>query len=308
MDILETSRLRLRWFDPERDAAFALELLNDPDWITHIYDLQVRERVQAREWIQERLLPRYWSQGHGFWLVERRSDGEPLGLCGIIHREGLDHPDLGYGFLGRHRGQGYAREAARACLDYARRVLALDFLLATTAVDNEASGRLLLDLGFEDRGVQQTAAHEGLSRVYEWGQVLPPVDDDTAIRTLLARFWSAFDNREGIAPLAMLPRLFSADARIHRADAQGVQSMGVAQFLLPRAALLMPGGALTGFHETMTELRLDRQGRVAQAWMRYIWSGRRDGQPRHGGGTKTAQLLRTDAGWRIASLAWQDEG
>lgn len=211
MEVLRTERLRLRWFELE-DAAFMLGLLNEPAWIQHIYDPQVRDLDQARQWIAERLLPRYWRQGHGFWAVERLSDGETLGLCGVIHREGLDHPDLGYGFPARHWGQGYAREAARGCLHYVHEVLGMHHVLGTTAPDNEASGRVLLDLGFTDLGLQQTAAHEGLSRVYDWQRPAP--SDAQQIAALHARWRAALSG----AHLAALPACLLPDALLDPQD------------------------------------------------------------------------------------------
>jgi ribosomal-protein-alanine N-acetyltransferase len=69
-------------------------------------------------------------------------------MCGLIRRDTLDHPDLGFAFLPRFRGQGYAREAAQATLDYARQSLDIGPLLAITSLDNERSIALLEKLGF----------------------------------------------------------------------------------------------------------------------------------------------------------------
>lgn len=175
MDVLTTARLRLRWFQ-QRDAAFVVELLNEPAWIEHIYDAEVRTEAQAAAWIRERLEIRYWQLGFGFWAVERLSDGVVLGLAGVIKREGLDHPDIGYGFPARFWGHGYAREAASATFDYCRQVLGMRQLMGTTAPANHASGRVLLAIGMQDDGIQQTAAHEGPSHVYTWSDPSPTTD------------------------------------------------------------------------------------------------------------------------------------
>jgi hypothetical protein len=50
MNVLETPRLRLRWFG-ESDAAFILALVNDPSWMTNIGDRGVRTVEEARAWI-----------------------------------------------------------------------------------------------------------------------------------------------------------------------------------------------------------------------------------------------------------------
>lgn len=307
MQVMESERLRLRWFEPA-DAAFALELINEPAWKANISDAGVRDEAGARAWIEDKLLPVYWRQGQGFWLVERREDGVPLGLCGLIHRPGLPLPDLGYALLRRYWGHGYAREAARACLDYARRVLDLDALLATTAPHNQDSGRLLLDIGFVDEGLQSTEAYDEPSRLYRWRRP-EPSPWPAGLEGLLARFWAVFDNRGGaLPPLAALPALFAEDARIHVLNGGLSQHMDLRQFLPPRAILLMPGGRLREFHEQMSQPPEVRQaGGLAQVWMRYRKQGLLDGQPYGGEGRKGLQLLCEQGRWRIASLVWEDD-
>jgi len=137
---LRTARLRLT--PPvEADAPFVLELLNDPGWIRNIGDRGVRSLDDARAYIRERF-------GKSLWLVVRDAAGEPLGTCGLVEREVLDSPDLGYAFLERHSGKGYATEAAAAVLKHAREVMRLPKLAAITAPGNQASQRVLEKLGF----------------------------------------------------------------------------------------------------------------------------------------------------------------
>jgi ribosomal-protein-alanine N-acetyltransferase len=136
---LTTERLTLEPVSPE-DAAFVLELLNDPGWIMNVGDRGVRDLDAARAYIVERF-------GKSLWLVARDDRGAPLGMCGLIDREELDHPDIGYAFLERHSGQGYATEAAAALLDHARETLGLEAVVAITAPDNTASQRVLEKIG-----------------------------------------------------------------------------------------------------------------------------------------------------------------
>ncbi len=50
----------------------------------------------ARAWIAETLVASYWAKGHGLWAVERRSDGELVGMCGLLERDTLPTIDVGY--------------------------------------------------------------------------------------------------------------------------------------------------------------------------------------------------------------------
>lgn len=308
MQVLMTPRLRLRWFRAE-DAGFMLGLLNEPSWQANISDAGVRDEAQALAWMEQRLFPAYWRHGHGFWAVERREDGALLGLCGLFQRDFLPHPDLGYGFPPRFWGQGYAREAARACLQYAREALGLRRVLATTALHNETSMRLLRDCGFEDRGEHQFPAYEDPSRLFEWCEPGPePLRDDAAeIAALSARLLGAFDNREGRVPgLAALPYWLLPGASIAATPPGGKPVMSdVRGFVLPRAELLF-GGRLQDFAEWELEGETRVEGAIAQRWLRYRKRGRLDGQAFEGEGLKTLQLVRGERGWRIAALAWQD--
>jgi RimJ/RimL family protein N-acetyltransferase len=122
------------------DAPFVLELLNDPGWLKNIGDRGVRTLDEARAYVAERF-------SKTPWFVVRDAAGEPLGMCGLVERDGLDCPDIGYAFLARHSGKGYATEAARAVLAHARETLGHPKIVAITTPDNTASQRVLEKIG-----------------------------------------------------------------------------------------------------------------------------------------------------------------
>ena len=148
MHILETERLILREIDSAADAEFILELLNSPGFLRYIGDRGVRNVEQSREFIEGRLRKSYADNGFGLYAVELSTDNTPLGICGFVKRDGLDHADIGFAFLPQFEKKGYAVESARAVMEYGRGVLGLDRVLAITTPDNENSGRLLEKLGF----------------------------------------------------------------------------------------------------------------------------------------------------------------
>jgi RimJ/RimL family protein N-acetyltransferase len=149
--IVTTDRLRLRALD-EGDAEFALELLNDPDFLAHIGDKGVRTREDARAYLCNGPLASYAAHGFGLWGVEPRAGGALLGMCGLLQRDWLDAPDLGYAFLPSARGRGIAREAAEATLALARSRFGAARVLAIVNPDNGASIRLLEGVGFAADG------------------------------------------------------------------------------------------------------------------------------------------------------------
>lgn len=144
-EILRTARLRLRLADAG-DAAFYLELVNDPDFIAYIGDRGLRTLDAAARAIVEGPVAMQRSRGHSLYVVELLGGGAPIGLSGLVKREALEDVDIGYAFLARHRGQGYAFEAAQAVAAHAR-TLGLQRLAAITDPDNTASIALLRKLG-----------------------------------------------------------------------------------------------------------------------------------------------------------------
>ena len=165
MQILSTERLALREFTP-LDAPFLLRLVNEPGWIRNINDPGVRTLDDALAWAEGRLFKAYRELGHGFWAVQRQADGALVGMCGLFKRAALPEPDIGYALLAEHEGQGYAMEAARACVVHARQVLGWRALMAITAVDNARSVALLGKLGFEELGQEQLEGYSEPSRVF----------------------------------------------------------------------------------------------------------------------------------------------
>lgn len=145
--IARTERLSLRRMT-EDDAPFILELLNDDAFHRYIGDRGVRTIDDARVYLRDRTIAPYEQLGYGMYLVERQGDGAPLGVCGLVKRDTLEHADIGFAFLPAARGTGYARESAQAVLEHARADCGIDHLLAIVSPDNAASVRLLERLGF----------------------------------------------------------------------------------------------------------------------------------------------------------------
>ena len=149
--ILETERLSLRELTSE-DAAFVLDLLNQPSFKKYIGDRGVRTVEQAREYIETRFLHSYRTHGFGLYLVERKSDSQAVGICGFVSRVTLPGPDIGFALLPQFENQGYASEAAAAMMQYGRRILNLTRVLAIATTDNISSRRLLEKIGLKFEG------------------------------------------------------------------------------------------------------------------------------------------------------------
>jgi RimJ/RimL family protein N-acetyltransferase len=144
---LETERLLLCEFTAD-DAAFVLRLVNEPAFLRYIGDRGVRTLDDARSYIADGPVASYARHGHGLMRVVRKVDGVEVGMCGVLKRDTLPDPDIGFSFFPEYWSQGYALESARAVMGHARDVLQLGRILAITTTDNEPSMRLLGRLGF----------------------------------------------------------------------------------------------------------------------------------------------------------------
>ena len=144
--ILETERLVLREY-VLTDAPFIIRLMNSPGWLEFIGDRNVQTVADAKAYLQDRLMPGYSNAGFGFWMVELKADRKPVGMCGFVQRDYLDHVDIGFALLPEYAGKGIGYEMAQACMEYGRNNLNFKTILGITVPENIASIALLKKLG-----------------------------------------------------------------------------------------------------------------------------------------------------------------
>lgn len=147
MNVIETERLILRRVE-ESDAVFIFTLLNEPGWIKYIGDKGIRTIEDAVHYIQNGPKAMYEREGFGLLLVELKENYIPIGLCGLIKRDGLEDVDIGFAFLEDHQSLGYALEAAKETAAYAKEI-GLKRLAAITTKDNLPSSSLLEKMGMQ---------------------------------------------------------------------------------------------------------------------------------------------------------------
>jgi RimJ/RimL family protein N-acetyltransferase len=159
--ILDTERLIIRKFDLS-DAGFIIELLNSPGWLQFIGDRNVKTVADAEGYLLNGPLKSYEVNGFGLYGVTLK-DGTPIGMCGLIKRDALQHVDVGFAFMPLHTGKGYALEATEAILSYARNELGFTTILAITTQDNVQSINLLKKIGLRfERLIQMPGDDEVL--------------------------------------------------------------------------------------------------------------------------------------------------
>lgn len=104
---------------------------------------EMGNRDKAEGWIEWNL-GNYATHGFGLWVIEQRDQGRFLGDCGLTYQlvEGEQWLEVGYHLQEQHRGNGYATEAARACLAYAFDHLAVARVCSIVDPENTASRRV----------------------------------------------------------------------------------------------------------------------------------------------------------------------
>ena len=165
MTVLETERLSLRRLTVD-DAEFIFALLNEPSFLRYIGDKKVRNLDDARQYILNGPVGSYERHGFGLNCVELRESHTPIGMCGLLKRDELPDPDIGFALLPDFWSRGFAFEAAQAVLKDACERFKIQRILAITSLDNDASINLLQRLGFRFEKIVQLSPDREQLRVF----------------------------------------------------------------------------------------------------------------------------------------------
>lgn len=159
--VIKTERLALykATFD---DAQFIYQLLNDPTFIENIVDKGIKTLDDAKNYIQKSLINSYNKNGFGLYITRLKSDNTPIGLCGLVKRDELEWPDVGYALLPKFVGKGYASEVAKASIDYGTSELGIKKIVAVTSEKNIGSIKVLEKVGLKREKVIEINGDESL--------------------------------------------------------------------------------------------------------------------------------------------------
>ncbi|KGJ89490.1 GNAT family N-acetyltransferase [Thalassotalea sp. ND16A] len=147
MKPITTNNLVIRQIS-NHDAKFILQLLNQNSFIENIGDKQVRTINDALHYIKTGPQQMYQDYGFALHIVCLKDSQQAIGICGLLQRETLPEPDIGFAFLDGFSGKGFGFESAQAILNYEVNDKKLAKVLAITALDNPSSKALLIKLGF----------------------------------------------------------------------------------------------------------------------------------------------------------------
>jgi ribosomal-protein-alanine N-acetyltransferase len=152
-EIIQTDRLVIRTWELD-DADVLFQICQDPQVMLHIGSGKAYQSVdEAYRFLNWAVA--YQSQ-NGFcrWAVIEKSSRNVIGSCGFARLENSGEIEFGYLFDRQMWGKGYATEATEACLRYGFRQLGFTEVIALTDPEHIASQRVVENLGFVCRGVE----------------------------------------------------------------------------------------------------------------------------------------------------------
>ena len=148
--VLETERLRLRWFR-EDDFADFCDICAEPEVMHFLGD--GKPMMPMEVWRQMATLMGHWYfRGYGIWAVEEKQSGRLVGRIGFMNPAGWPGFELGW-TLGRESwGKGYATEGAQRALEYAFTEMNRDHVISLIAPANVNSIKVAERLGEKVEG------------------------------------------------------------------------------------------------------------------------------------------------------------
>lgn len=148
--MLETPRLILRP-GTLADAPNLVILNSDPEVVRYTGDSALQNILEAESIVKERLIPQFNQYKMGRFSAFLK-DGTFIGWCGLKYFPETDEVDLGYRFMKKYWGQGYATESSKACLKYGFETLGLKRIVARAMPENVNSIKVMQKLGMTFRG------------------------------------------------------------------------------------------------------------------------------------------------------------
>jgi hypothetical protein len=124
---------------------------------------------------------------------------------------------------------------------------------------------------------------------------------------LMGEFFRAVSFEPGESPpYHVLHQIFIPGARLIRNSGPEPEITGVEAFIEPRLVMVATG-ELTSFRELESGDITEIFGNIAHRLSMYQKRGRMDGVDFAARGVISTQFIRTPNGWRMSSMAWDDE-
>ncbi len=279
----------------QQDLDFVFELVNMPEWLRFIGNRHVDTKDETCYYIKKIID----NPNIHYWVVTLKEEQIPVGIVTFIKRYYLEHFDIGFAFLKRHTQKGYAYEAANTILQAALADPAYNRVVATTLQDNVNSIQLLGKLNFQFEKKIRENEEELLLYFIE--------PDRITIDKLTKSFFGIFYTKEEHKPdWKLLDSLCLQEIRIIKKTGLRQEVYDLPHFIEPRKKILSDG-TLTEFEEYEISHETKIVGNIAQRYSVFQKRGYLKGEAFKGTGHKFFQFIKTEKGWKISAVIWEDE-
>jgi RimJ/RimL family protein N-acetyltransferase len=151
---ISSERLYIRPFEDGDFQKFQTLLDLWPYW-----KLQKNNARPFFEWHLSNYIKMDIEHGHVCFGIFLKESDTLIGTISLNEHDDLHVPEMGYGILEEYRGKGYAKEASKAILTWAKSYFDIASLVGTAGVSNLASQKVLEYCGFELIGVKNLEVH-----------------------------------------------------------------------------------------------------------------------------------------------------
>lgn len=152
----QTERLEHRALTVD-DAEDFFALNSHPDVMRFTGEPRLQSLDEAKDAIAN--YPDFDTVGYGRWGCVLKENQSVIGFCGLKYLHELDAVDVGFRFLPRYWGRGFATEACAASIAFGFDVLKLQCIIGLVLAENTASIRVLEKVGMRSDG---TITYEGI--------------------------------------------------------------------------------------------------------------------------------------------------
>lgn len=145
--ILETDRLILRPFRREDATAVFEGWESDPEVAKYMFWISHNDINKTKEWLEFEIGQVKKNDWYRYALVLKESN-ELVGTALIYYEEEVECWEVGYNLGRKYWGKGYATEAMKSVIEFAKEELGITELVGRYAKENPASGNVMKKLGF----------------------------------------------------------------------------------------------------------------------------------------------------------------
>jgi RimJ/RimL family protein N-acetyltransferase len=277
------------------DHQFIYELVNTKEWKQFIGERNINSLEDAKSYIQKILD----NPDISYWIVRLPVNGFGIGVITFIKRIYLEFHDIGFAFLAEHGKKGYAHEAVTAVLNYLLPKYESPKVFATTVPENINSIKLLEKLGMQFK--KEILVDESKLHVYS------VASDHLRINEVVRTFFGVFTNVSGKQPnWGQLKQLCIPEIILINKKDVSQEVYNLETFSAPRKKILSDG-TLIDFMEFEISGQTQIQSNIAQRHSRYQKSGVLAETPFVELGNKFFHLIKTQQGWKITSVIWEDD-